>query len=539
MLQLRDYQQKCIDAIEAAEREGCREQLIVKPTAAGKTVTFAHLIARRGGRAIILVHRDELIQQSKDKLRRVMPQAQIGIVRGEANQHNCQIVIASMQTLARERRLKKLKPDFDTIICDEAHISRAESLDRTLAYLKQSNPLLTGWTATPYRLDGKPLCRDERRAKGNEPFARRVFELSIADGVEGGWLCEPTGKLVHIRGLDLSGIATTRGDLDAEQLEIAMKAANWQEWVGRAMLEHAAGRQSIVFVPPRVQMAQELATHLTAIGIPAVAVTGKTDVVARRRIYERFRARELAAMVSVDVLTTGFDESSVDCIVMARATKSKTLYVQAVGRGLRLHPGKRDCLVLDLTGMSVRHDLASLTMIYGTKRVEDGESMTQARERERRERITTEEEKIRLEAEQEARRINLLKWRESLFQPDPVPPASRWLWRVGINGEALRLPDHTDLELRRMAGGAWIAQDNEGRFRAIRATAAEARSAAETFASTIRRPRETWEIPTEKQISFARRLHLSFDVATITRRELSRLIDRKKNQLAERKGRAA
>lgn len=247
-MELRDYQTRCVQAIERAEREGCKLQLVVMATGTGKTVTFAYLIAKRPGRALILAHRDELLQQAKDKILRVLPLAQVGIVRGDLNQHNAEIVVASVQTLSRESRLKKIHPDFKTVIVDESHHVNAAGYGRVLEYLAPSNPLVVGFTATPFRGDGKPICADDEGSTGDEWFSKRVFEMGIADAVNAGWLAEPVGRLITLKGADFNKLHTRRGDYDTSELEEMLRAANWHEHITRALLDHAANRRTVVFV---------------------------------------------------------------------------------------------------------------------------------------------------------------------------------------------------------------------------------------------------------------------------------------------------
>jgi len=132
---LRDYQIDALDKIEAAKQRGIRRQLIHLPTGAGKTILFAEAIRREGGRALVLAHRDELISQAVDKLRMVMPDADIGVVKAELDQVGAMIVVASIQTLARPRRLERLGRDFNIVVIDEAHHAAAATYQAVLAYL--------------------------------------------------------------------------------------------------------------------------------------------------------------------------------------------------------------------------------------------------------------------------------------------------------------------------------------------------------------------------------------------------------------------
>lgn len=411
MRTLRPYQQQAIDAVFEAEARGVRCQAIVMATGLGKTVVFAHLIARRGGRALVLAHRDELLTQAAQKIIAVNPGASVGIVRGDLDEHNAQIVVASVATLSRERRLKRLNADFSTVIVDEAHHSAANSYGKIFEHVAPSNPLLIGVTATPDRADGKGI---------DQWFSEIVFQMGIDEGIRQGWLSNLEGKLIHLKGADFSKVHVRKGDYDLSELEQIMEAANWHEHVAKAWADHASERKSVIFVP-KVAMAYSLAEQIRSIGGRAEAIDGAMKIDDRRGVLKRLATGETRVVVNCAVLTEGFDEPSLDCVIMARPTKSRSLYVQCVGRGLRLNDGKENCLILDMVGVSQRHDLVSLASLAGVERLKNGESFTKAQERskEEAEQKAKEEaeEKARIEAEHEARRIDLLNWQNKLNEP--------------------------------------------------------------------------------------------------------------------------
>ena len=148
----RAYQTEAVQAVLSAYERGIRRSLIALPTGTGKTIVFALLLQQRGGRALVLAHRDELIQQAVDKLTWINPGLDIGVVKAERDEHRAQVVVASVQTLTRKARLSRLRPDFDTIVVDEAHHAPAKSYQRILRYLharRADGPLVLGVTATP------------------------------------------------------------------------------------------------------------------------------------------------------------------------------------------------------------------------------------------------------------------------------------------------------------------------------------------------------------------------------------------------------
>jgi ATP-dependent helicase IRC3 len=360
-MELRDYQQECVDAVLTAWESGRRRVLIAMPTGTGKTVVFCHIIQRRLklGRALVLVHRDELVQQSVEKLNAIVPEASVGVVKGDQDEYDADIVVASVQTLSRQNRLNRIqRTHFATIIVDEAHHSRAETYMRTLEYFRAfdpNGPYTLGCTATPERHD--------RLALG-WVYQDIVYHASIPAMIRRGYLCDVRGLRVVAK-VDLSKVRTRGGDYVESELEQALVAANGVEAITSALLKFAADRKSIIFVPG-VQMAHLTAAALQEAGVAAAAIDGSMPLPERRELLAKLRSGELQAIANCMVLTEGFDEPSVNCIFVARPTRSRTLYVQMVGRGLRPCEGKSDCLVLDLVGVSEDIKLQTLDRITYT-----------------------------------------------------------------------------------------------------------------------------------------------------------------------------
>ena len=479
-MQLREYQKSTHDAIFAALDRGVKRPLVVWPTGAGKTVLFTHVIKSRGGRALILAHRDELLAQAADKVMKVIPGAHIGIVRAGLDQRHAQIVIASVQTLARDRRLQRFAQDFDTVVVDEAHHAESKSYRKIIDYFAVNDPLILGVTATPDRGDGKGL---------EAVFEEIVAELSIADGIEQGWLADIEGKLIKVADLDLSKVHTKRGDLDEKELEAIMKASNWHEHVSKAFFEHAQDRRTVVFVP-KVQMAHDLAQHLAAQGARAAAIDGSSDPAKRRSALIRLSTGELQVIVNCAVLTEGFDEPSLSCVMMCRPMKSRALYTQCVGRGLRLHPGKTNCLVLDLVGVSQRLDLVNIATLAGVRSLVEGESFRQAKlrasveARETERQKQAEEDRERLEAELAALRVDMLRKNGQPQSDRESHKRGGFHWQLGIdNQRSLTLQDRV-VVVRPMADESWLATDHRG-WRFIGGTEGEAMRAANDHAKQL------------------------------------------------------
>jgi ATP-dependent helicase IRC3 len=379
MLTLRPYQEEAIQAVT----NGIQRPLVALPTGTGKTVVFVHLVDRRGGRALILVHRDELIQQALEKLQLVNPDLDIGVVKAAQNAVDAQVVVASVQTISREKRLAQLAVDINTVIVDEAHHAVAPSYRRVLEHVGSlfvGGPLTVGFTATPERADNTGL---------GDIWQGIAYQRSILEMMLAGYLCDLRAVQVRLK-LDLDDVHTRHGDFIESELGDAMTEANAPTHVVAAYQEHAAGRKALVFTPT-VRLAHDMACAFQGQGINAEAVDGTTPEDERRATLRRLHTGETMVVCNCLVLTEGFDSPSVNCIVVARPTKSKPLYIQMIGRGTRIYPGKDDLLVLDVVGASSRHSLMTATSLFQTRL--ENKSVLEAEE-ERRERAARRAEPI-------------------------------------------------------------------------------------------------------------------------------------------------
>jgi superfamily II DNA or RNA helicase len=367
MLGLRPYQRRALDAIDAAEREGLRRPLLVYPTGTGKTVIFSHAARERAdrGRTLFLVHREELAEQTRDKLAIIAPEIQTGIVKAERNEIDAQGVIASVQTVSRDKRLAELiesgrRSPFGTIVVDEAHHAPAPTWTKVLRGMgsfSEFGPLTVGFTATPERDNGKTLGVWERVV--SYMSIREAIYGDRRKGEEGGYLVPILPAVVVETKMDMGKVRKTGGDYSDGDLGTALEDAGAIEQIADAYKEHAADRKGVAFTPT-VATAHHLAEELVKRGIPAEAVDGGTDPELRRAILRRLKTGQTQVVVNCAVLTEGFDEPTISCVVVARPTKFHGLYVQMVGRGTRLAPGKKDLMVLDIVGASNRHELIGL-----------------------------------------------------------------------------------------------------------------------------------------------------------------------------------
>jgi superfamily II DNA or RNA helicase len=366
-MELRPYQRDALTAIEAATLRGVRRQVVSLPTGSGKTIIFSHLIAGRPGRTLILVHRDELIRQTLDKLAMVAQgtDLDIGVIKAERDEHAGDLVVASVQTLQRETRLQRLACTFGLIVVDECHHALPDnSYGRILAHVgtdQDDGPLTVGYTATPFRANNDPII-----TVGEKPgcFDEVVYGVPLMQLIAQGYLSPIVAKGIFLEGLDLDAVRTRHGDYVEHDLAEALMAADAPEHLVRGYEELAPGRRALIFCPT-VGMSYAVEHAFRAAGLRAATVVGETPVEERQAIYHEIRAGALHALVSCAVLTEGFDEPSIDCIMLARPTKSKVLFYQAIGRGLRLWPTKENCLLIDATGATKRHGLLSIAAELG------------------------------------------------------------------------------------------------------------------------------------------------------------------------------
>jgi ATP-dependent helicase IRC3 len=371
-LALRPYQQDALHAIVAAEARGIRRPLLVLPTGTGKTVVFAHLIKQRRGRALVLVHRDELVWQAVDKLQVVVPELAIGIVKATRDEVAARCLVASVQTLSREARLARLPRDFQTVVVDEAHHAVADSYRRVLRYLgalTDEGPLILGVTATPTRGDDVGL---------EAVFQEIVYQKTMLEMITSGYLCDLRAIQIQLAA-DFHGLHTRAGDLIEGEVEALLMEADAPKHMAQAYREHARGRKALLFTPT-VRMAEAMAARLRREGLAAEALSGETPRDERQALLRCLKSGATPIVANCAVLTEGFDEPSVDAIVIARPTKSPTLYTQMIGRGTRLHPGKEDCLILDLVGATTRQALVSVATLTGLplEALEQGQSVSEA-----------------------------------------------------------------------------------------------------------------------------------------------------------------
>ena len=343
--ELRPYQQQARDRIHAEWDAGHTRTLLVLPTGTGKTIVFASVAAdqvRAGDRVLILAHRGELLEQAADKLQR-----STGLVSAvEKAESTCldswfRVVVGSVQTLQRTARLERFPQDyFGTIIIDEAHHAITDGYRRILDYFSGAKVL--GVTATPDRGDMRNL---------GEVFDSLAFEYKLTDAIKEGYLCRILAQTVPLQ-LDITSVTMSGGDYAVGDLGTALDP--YLEQIATEMARRCKSRKTVVFLP-LIKTSQKFRDLLNAKGFRAAEVNGQSD--DRRQVLADFDAGKYNVLCNSMLLTEGWDCPSVDCVVILRPTKVRSLYSQMVGRGTRLSPGKTDLLLLDFLWMTDKHEL--------------------------------------------------------------------------------------------------------------------------------------------------------------------------------------
>jgi superfamily II DNA or RNA helicase len=356
-VELRPYQRDAVEAI-AREHETNRSTLLVMATGLGKTRVFAEAIHRQPGRCLVLAHRDELVQQAKKRVEEIIGEY-CGVEKAELYGQGERVIIGSVQTLTREGRLSRYRPnEFALVVGDEFHHAPAPSWRKVLDYFAGAKVL--GVTATPDRTD--------RLAMGTVVDSV-AYVYDIADGIRDGYLCPIKCRSVLVEGVDLSGVKTTAGDLNQGQLDELFGVERALHGIAKPLLlggveghdgPLAGDRRTVVF-------STSIATAILLTDVmnryrPGCArvVHSEMDMDERRKNLRDYEDGVYQFVVNIGVLTEGWDSPQTSCIAIARPTKSRSLFTQMVGRGTRIHEAKQSgLLVIDFTGNAGRHKLVS------------------------------------------------------------------------------------------------------------------------------------------------------------------------------------
>lgn len=344
-MELRPYQQAAKAAVLDEWDRGVDKTLLVLPTGTGKTIVFSAVTeeaVRRGGRVLILAHRGELLEQAADKLEK-----STGLRSSlEKAESSClgswyRVAVGSVQSLQRPSRLDRFAPDYFTnIIIDEAHHCLSDGYQRVLEHFSAAKVL--GVTATPDRGDMRSL---------GQYFETLAYEYTLVQAIRDGYLSPIKALTVPLR-LDLSSVGVQNGDFKVGDLGTALDP--YLDAIADEMLKNCADRKTVVFLP-LVKTSQKFRDILNAKGFRAAEVNGESD--DRAEVLRDFEAGKYNVLCNSMLLTEGWDCPSVDCVIVLRPTKIRSLYSQMVGRGTRLYPGKDHLLLLDFLWHTERHEL--------------------------------------------------------------------------------------------------------------------------------------------------------------------------------------
>lgn len=344
-MELRNYQIEAKSSIFNEWAKGVKKTLLVLPTGCGKTIVFAKVAeecVRNGDRVLILAHRAELLEQAADKIEKAT-----GLIcTTEKADETCRgswfrIVVGSVQTLQREKRLLQFSPDyFDTIIIDEAHHCLSDGYQRVLSHFSEAKVL--GVTATPDRGDMRNL---------GQYFETLSYEYTLPKAIREGFLSPIQAVTIPLK-LDLTGVGTQAGDFKVGDLGTALDPYLYQ--IAEEMKNYCKGRKTVVFLP-LVKTSQKFKDILNKKGLSAAEVNG--DSQDRAEVLHDFDAGKYDVLCNSMLLTEGWDCPSVSCIVVLRPTKVRSLYCQMIGRGTRLCEGKENLLILDFLWHTSRHEL--------------------------------------------------------------------------------------------------------------------------------------------------------------------------------------
>ena len=345
LLELRPYQEEARTAVQDQWDQGNERTLLVLPTGCGKTIVFCKIAEdriRRGERGLILAHRGELLEQAADKLFQATG-LRCAVEKAEQSSLGAweRVTVGSVQSLQREKRLKRFDPDYyQFIIVDEAHHVLSDGYQRVLEHFSGAHVL--GVTATPDRGDKRDL---------GQYFQSLAYEYTLPKAIKEGYLSPIKAQTIPLK-LDLTGVGIQSGDFKAGDLGTALDP--YLEQIAGEMAAACMDRKTVVFLP-LVKTSRKFRDILNRHGFQAAEVNGNSA--DRAEVLADFEAGRYNVLCNSMLLTEGWDCPSVDCIVVLRPTKVRSLYCQMVGRGTRLAPGKDHLLLLDFLWHTERHEL--------------------------------------------------------------------------------------------------------------------------------------------------------------------------------------
>ena len=439
---MRNYQTDCLDSSLRHYRDGMNRQLAVLATGLGKTAIAANLRAHFGFTKKILfaVHMETLAVQAANAMLKWNPGLRTGVEMAGSyvdmdGLYPPHFIVASVPTLGRKNsdRIKRFDPfDFDAVIQDEAHLSPSDSFRRVYDHFglltpNPEGPLFLGITATPNRSDGKGL---------RELFDIIVFDMGIQKGIADGWLCDLVGYRVNGKA-NLNEVHTRMGDFAQDELANTVNTAERNAIIVKEWYKLAYGKRTLAFTVD-VQHALDLAAAFVAHGVGADAVWGEDP--SRHEKVRRHKSGEIDVLCNCNVLGIGYDDPEIRCIISAAPTKSELRYIQQIGRGTRIAPGKSDCTVIDVVDNCRKHSLTTISTLLGLPKDLDlkGEKYSVAKEK--LDRIAKEFPTANIHDIKSLNDLKSVAESAALFQPNYPPEIARLselAWRKSADGYML------------------------------------------------------------------------------------------------------
>jgi len=474
-IKLRPYQQEALDSICENYANGINKQLVVLPTGAGKTVIFSHLplIKQDCLPMLVLAHRSELLDQARTKIMASNPELTVEIEQAERKAGKVDVVVASVATLGRNGtpRIEEYPKDyFKSIVIDEAHHAAAPSYRRVVDYF--SPDFLLGVTATPQRSDSTRLI---------DVFQEIVYYKSIQDLIEDKWLCPLVGFRVKSN-TDISQVQITNGDYAQGQLEDIIDTPERNAHIVAAYRDLAPDKKAIVFASG-VNHAEHLALSFRQASVETAVIIGTTPREEREEILAHFATGKISVIVNVGVLTEGFDEPSVQAIILAKPTRSALLYTQIVGRGTRLHESKEHCIIIDIADTTKGKKPIGLPTLLGLPPDFDlqGQSLTDVAKKYEELETFCPGEAVRVLNPED---IDLAYTRINLFMPPPpnqfVQEFSKLVWaEIGEDEYHLGLSNDESMRIKCDTLGRWnvTVHDNHAKTTRLLGVVADIREA--------------------------------------------------------------
>ncbi|MEO2601098.1 DEAD/DEAH box helicase [Clostridium butyricum] len=370
MIKLREYQQDCINKILSMSKG--EKKIACLPTGSGKTILMAELCRQINSRVLIIVFNTELRTQTIDKLKMVCGNnVDVGSVQGNLKEWDNKIVVATRQTLTSGKDVKcrfirlLQEGNFSHVLIDECHTGSKQQ--KTIIDNVNKDATIVGFTATPFNSALTGL------------YDGFIYKRELLDMMKDKYLVEPVCYTVKSN-IDLNDVKVVRGDFSDRELSNKIDNEYRNNLIVKSYIEKCKtdNRNKTIVFCTTIEHSKNVAECFIEHGIKAISIDGTVKKKDREQILKDFHEGKYEVICNCMILTIGFDEPSIDSVIFARPTKSKSLFIQCLGRGLRLSPNKKDCLVLDVVDVVTKHDIVSTKTIFDTV---DGETPLQAIER--------------------------------------------------------------------------------------------------------------------------------------------------------------